>query len=133
MNQSDPVALLKEMIRIKEAEHRAEEILVREYFHETYESLKPINIIKSTISKAISSPDLKGNISNAVMGWITGFITKKLVVGNSDNMVTKLAGTVIEMVVASKVTQNADDIKAIAAIIMKKIMNQKQESELQNE
>ena len=66
---------------------------------------------------------------NAAIGFTTGFITKKVFTGKSNNPMTKLFGTVLEMVVASKVTKNADEIKSIATIIVKKITDQFADSE----
>jgi len=123
MKQPDPVLHLQELIRLKEAEQQSEEIILRATFHETYESLKPINLIKNTIRQAISSPGIKGNIGNAVLGLATGFIAKKLITLGSANPLVKAGATVIEMIVAAKVTANADDIKSIATIVLNKIMN----------
>ncbi|MFM2019162.1 MAG: hypothetical protein RL007_2818 [Bacteroidota bacterium] len=129
MSQIDHVLMLKEMIRLKEAEHKAEEREVIQCFHETYESLKPINIIKNTVAQAFKAPELSGNLMNIAMGLASGFLTRKFVVGSSSNPFTKVAGAVLEMVVASKVTQNADEIKSIAAIIIRKIIQQFRQTE----
>lgn len=129
MNKIDHVSLLKELIIVKEAEHIAQEIIVKEQLARTYESLKPINLIKNTISQAISSPKLGGKLGNIGMGWLSGFVVKQLIQLGSHNPLVKISATIVEMIVAGKVTQNADDIKAIGAIVLKKIMNHQQKTE----
>ncbi len=123
MNKPDPVLLLKELIRTKELEQQLEEKIVREQFHRTYESLKPLNLIRNAVHQVVSSPELKGDLGNAALGIISGFIAKKAISFGSSNPLVKLGATIVQMIVAGKVTQNADDIKAIAAIVLNKIMN----------
>jgi|ERR1035437_3782309 hypothetical protein len=129
MKKSDAGALLKQLIHEKETEHFIEGKLLREHFHRTYESLKPLNIIKNTFKEMISVPDLKTNVVNAAIGITTGFVVKKVFTGKSHNPLTKLFGIILEIVVASKVTKNADEIKSIGNIILKKIINQHNDSE----
>lgn len=123
MNKPDPVLLLKELIRTKEVEQQLEEKIVREQFQRTYESLKPLNLIKTTLRKIVSSPDLKGDLGSTAMGLVSGFIAKKAITFGSSNPLVKIGATIAQMIVAGKVTQNADEIKAIGAIILNKIMN----------
>jgi|ERR1035437_37823 hypothetical protein len=123
MKKSDTGTLLKQLILIKEAEHLVEGKLLKEHFHQTYESLKPVNIIKGTFKEMFSAPDLKTNIVDAAIGITTGFVAKKVFTGRSHNPLTKLFGFILEMIIASKVTKNAGDIKSIGSIILKKIIN----------
>ena len=48
MEKINAAILLKQLILVKEAEHIVEGKLLKDHFHLTYESLKPINIIKDT-------------------------------------------------------------------------------------
>ena len=98
--------------------------MLKEHFHLAYESVKPVNIIKNTIKEIISSPDLKTKVVNAAIGLSVGFVAKKVFTGKSDNPLIKLSGTILEMVIASKVTANAEEIKSIANIVLKKIIKQ---------
>ena|ERR1700741_3729969 len=96
--------------------------LLKVQFRTTYEGLKPINIIKNTIKDALSTPDLKTKVVNAAIGVTTGFIAKKLVVGGSDNPFKKILGTLVEIIVAAKVTKNAEGIKSAAGTVLEKIV-----------
>ncbi len=123
MEKGHTTTSLKQLILEKEAEHQAEGKLLKEHFHLAYESVKPINIIKNTIKEAIYSPDLKSNVINATIGLSAGFVAKKIFTWESQNPLTKLLGIILEIVVASKVTKNADEIKSIAGIMLKKLIN----------
>lgn len=97
--------------------------LVKQQFLITYQSLKPVNIIKKTLKDVISAPDFKTNIINAAIGLSTGFIAKKVFIGGSHNPLTKFLGLIMEMVIANKVSKNADGIKSIGNIVLTKILN----------
>ena len=129
MKKLQPSTILKQLILVKETEQFLEGKLLKEHFHRTYESLKPLNILKNTFKEIISVPDLKTNVVNAAIGITTGFVAKKVFTGKSHNPLTKLFGIILEMVVASKATKNADEIKSIGSIILKKIINQHNDSE----
>ncbi len=122
MQTKDPYILLNELILAKEAERKQEGIALKEYFKETYESLKPINILKSTLKKAVSSPDLKSKVADTAIGITVGFLTKKLFSGNSNNPLIKLAGTMIGSFVGSKAEDNAEVIKTMGNILVRKLM-----------
>lgn len=121
------VSELKESILLLELKQAGDWILLKEQFHATYKSLKPINILKSTINEAISAPNLKSNVINAGIGITTGFVAKKIFMGGSHNPLRKLLGIALEMLVANKVAKNADGIKTIGSIILKKILTKNSE------
>lgn len=123
MQTKDPYILLNELILVKEVDKKQQGIELKEYFKETYESLKPINILKNTFKKAASSPDLKSKVANAAIGITVGFLAKKLFGGNSTNPLIKIAGTLIGSFVGSKAEDNAEGIKSIGSLLVSKIAN----------
>ena len=129
MEKLTPDIALKQLILEKEAEYQAEGKLLKEHFYLTCESIKSFNLIKKVLKKAISSPGLSTNVVNAAIGLTTGFIAKKILTRKSGNPLSKLAGGILEMMVATNVTNNAEQIKAIAGIVLKKIINQYSDSE----
>ncbi|HTB51817.1 MAG TPA: hypothetical protein VK718_03505 [Ferruginibacter sp.] len=102
---------LKAAIHQLEAKQLTQKQSLRNQFYETYESLKPLNIIKSEFKKFTSSPDIKSNIVNTAIGLGAGILTKKVFIGGSANIFKKLFGSVIEMGIAKLVSGNADKIK----------------------
>lgn len=122
MEKQDATAILKELILIKEAENKAEGKLLKAHFYQTYETLKPVNIIKDIIKNLVSSPELKGSVVDSALGLTGGYLTKKVLFGKSDGAISKFFGFVVEMVVASNLVSNADEIRAMATVILRKII-----------
>jgi len=123
MEKITTVAGLKSAIQDLECRQSCEWVLLKEQFHATCDSLKPVNIIKSKLEKMILAPRTKTSILNSSIGFAAGLIVKTIVIGKTRNSFKKLLGVIVEMIVASKVTKNADEIKAIGNIILKKIIN----------
>ena len=119
-------AHLKLAIQELELQQANELILLKEQFNKTSESLKPINLIKSTFKNAVSSPDLKTDVFNTVIGLVTGVVAKKLMIGKTINPFKKLLGIIVEMTVANKVAKNADEIKSTGSTIFKKLFSKKE-------
>src|SRR6478752_1170691 len=115
---------LKNAIRELEQKQEAEWFLLKESFLDTCESLKPINLIKSSFKEVAAMPDLKTNVINGVIGLTTGFVSKKILVGKTINPLKKLLGFVVEVAVARKVAKNAEGIKSIGGFLFKKLFNQ---------
>jgi len=63
-NQKD---LLNESIRLLQQKQALELIQLKEQFHATYESLKPLNLIKSTLHEVADSSEIKNNILNPTL------------------------------------------------------------------
>ncbi len=90
--------------------------------HSTYNSLKPVNLLKSTLRDIGSEPNLGKNIFNALIGLGTGVISKKLVIGGSHNIFKKLMGVAVEFGVAGLVTKKGEVIKSVIASTFKKLL-----------
>jgi hypothetical protein len=88
MGKSTPVILLRQLIAIKESENEADLKLLKQHFVFTYESLKPMSIVKSTLAEVISA-GLTGNVVNAAIGLISGVVMKKVLNGKTNNPLTK--------------------------------------------
>ncbi len=72
---------------------------------ETYESIKPINLLKTTIREAIASPNLHIDTVNAAISFSIRFIAKKVFTENAKNPLTELLTEVVEVSVLSIVSQ----------------------------
>ena len=122
------VAGLKNSILLLEAEQSIKGQLLKDQLFLTYESLKPVNLIKQTLKEISSSPYLIDNISGSAMGLLSGFLSRKIFVGTSGNLIKKLIGSVLQFGVTNIVAQNSDVIKSVGQTVLhhffrKKIMN----------
>jgi len=94
--------------------------LLREQFHIAYNSLKPLNLIKSTFKEAAESDELKDNIINTSVGLTSGYISKKIFVGFSNSPLKKLLGTVLMFGITNLVSKNTEIIKLLGKKIFRK-------------
>ena len=112
MQKTTSITGLKESILLLEMKKETEVFLVKEQFRITYESLKPVNLIKSEFQELAGHPDLKGNLIDASLGLATGYLSKKAVIGNTHNPLKQLLGTLIQIGVSQLVSKNANGIKS---------------------
>ncbi len=125
MQNITSVAELKNAILVVEIEHAINEQLLKDQFHITYESLKPINLIKSAFNDIGSSPSLLENLISSAMSMASGYLTKKIVVGGSGNIFRKIIGSLLQFGVTKLVANNPDKIKSFGHLIMQQFFHKK--------
>ncbi len=118
-------AELKDAIRLLEVEQALKGQLLKEQFFLTYESLKPVNLVKSTLYDIVLSPYLIDNILSATVSLATGFFTKKIVVSASDSMFRRLIGSIFQIGVTNAVAQHPDAIKNFSQYIIQHFFRKK--------
>lgn len=101
-------------LRIRELrEKRVKELrLLVAQFQTTQESLKPLNLIKSTIKKVSTSTEIKDNVLGSILGLGTGLLSKKLMVGSSHNSIKNLFGTILQFAIGNVVSKRTEGIKS---------------------
>jgi hypothetical protein len=108
---------------------RAHELtLLKAQWHTTYESLKPINLIKSSFLKASSSLEVKNNVFSNALSLGIGFLTKKILVGNSHNPFKRLIGTILQFAVANVVSKHSDSINSTGVNLVQRFLKYRKES-----
>ena len=125
MHNITNVAELKSAIVLLEIEQEYNEQQLKEQFRITYNSLKPVNIIKNTFKDVVTSPFIIDNILDTAIGIASGYVTKKLVVGFSSNIFRKLLGSVLQYGVSNVVTQHPESIKSAGQSILQHIFKSK--------
>ena len=110
MKSTKEIEELSNKITFLKQQQQTDLMLLKEEFHKTYESLKPINIIKSTFNEVVASPNIKTTLLKNVIGLATGYLSKRILVGSSHNFIKKSLGTVLEFVVAKVVANSVDTI-----------------------
>lgn len=116
-----------EQLEIKQA---AEGQQLKEQFRLTYESVKPINLIKSTFKEAAQSTDLKNNILNTALGLTTGFVSKIVFVGLSGSPIKKLLGNALLFGVTNVIAKNPKIGSTLLEGILKFIRKKPNEMEM---
>jgi len=130
MKRSSELQALTDSINRLQIKRSREWILLRDQFHDTYESLKPINLIKHTFKEASSSTEIKEGIVSNVIGLTTGYFTKAILIGSSANPIKKILGTLLQFTVATLVAQNSDSIKSIGKVVLDKLFKKPVDSDL---
>lgn len=129
MENQYTVESLKEAIKALEVKQANDRILLKEQMLFTYESLKPSNILKSIFKDFASSENLKNEFVNTAVAVTTGFITKKVIIGKSNNLALKLVGLAFQFGITSLVSKNYDAIKDVFNQFINRILRGKEEIE----
>lgn len=116
---------LKNAILLLEFDQQIREQQLKEQVFLTIESLKPVNLIKSTLHEVVSSPYLIDNILGVAMGLTSGYITKKIAMGKSVSVIRKILGTLLEFGITNIVAQNTDSIKTFGQSIYQYFLRKK--------
>ena len=116
----------KNAIELMEFEKLYKGQIVKEQLLIVHEALKPFNLIKSTISEATSSPYLIDNILGAAVGLASGYVSRKIVIGRSANVLRKLIGSALQFGVTNVVARHADSIKTFGQTIFQHFSHKKE-------
>lgn len=117
---------LKNAIQILEAEQVINGQLLKEQFQVTYENFKPVNLLMSTLKDMASSPNLINNILGTGMGLATGYLSRKIFIGTSGNLLRKLIGSVLQFGVTSVVARHPEAVKSIGQVIFENLLRKKE-------
>lgn len=122
MKNKNATDALNDLILVQEMKYDNDLEQLKNQFDLAYQSVKPINLIKNLVRNVTASPEIKNDLLSNVIGFGTGFITKKIVLGSLHNPVTKVLGTLFEFAVANVVSKNADGIKTIGGNLLKRFL-----------
>ena len=122
MENITSAAELKNAIAQLEFEQSIQGNILKDQVFITYESLKPVSLIKSTLNDITSSPYLMDNMLGSVMGLLSGFVSKKLAVGTSHNIFRKVVGTVLQFGVTNVVAQHPEVLKTLGRYVIHQIV-----------
>lgn len=118
---------LKSAIELLEQKQDEKALQLKGQFYLAYESLRPVNILKSSLHELVTSPSLTNDVLGTVIALASGFLSRKVIQGKSGNLIRKLIGSLIQLGVTNIVAQHPDIIKAIGRYFIDYLFN-KQES-----
>jgi hypothetical protein len=121
-------AALKDAIQLLEVEQEIKGQLLKKQLYIAYESLKPLNLLKHTLKEITSSPYMIDNISGGVMGLVSGFLSRKIFVGASGNLIRKLIGSFLQFGVTNVVAQNSSVIRSVGQAIFHHFFRKKNQT-----
>lgn len=92
---------------------------------DTFESLKPANVIKHTISKFVEPGNLRNTALKAVGGIGTALLTKGIIGRRSSSAIGGILGNVLKVGATNAFIKNADKIKAYSSAIYNNVFKKK--------
>ena len=116
---------LKNAIQLLEVEQADKGQLLKEQLFITFESLKPVNLLKNALKDISTSPYLVDNIVGTAMGLATGYLSKGIFIGASGNKIKRLIGTILQFGITNVVAQNSDTIKLFGKSLFRNIFHKK--------
>jgi hypothetical protein len=125
MQTTDATEELKNAIRIVEIRQSMNGQLLKEQLLLTYDSLKPANLIRSTLKEVTSSPFLINNLAGSVIGLTTGYLSKKIVIGSSAGLLRKLLGNILQFGVTNIISKNSEVVESYGKSFFKHLFARK--------
>jgi hypothetical protein len=119
MKNKNETEALNELIIIQKMKYANDLAQLKNQFDVAYESVKPINLVKNLFHEVTASPEIKNDLISNVIGFGTGFLSKKLLLGSPHNPIKKIFGTLFEFAVANTVSKHSDSIKTIGRNLFK--------------
>ena len=130
MTKPTPKELLKESIRQLEIKQAEEGEQLKVQFKATYESLKLVNLVKSSLKELTNSVEIKNNLFESIVSIVTGYLTKKLMISSTSNPFKKILGALIQLGVTNLVAKNAESIRTYITELIDKFLHPTEEEEV---
>lgn len=117
---------LKYAIELLEVEQSIKVQLLNDQFLITVDNLRPVKLIENTVKDIISSPYLMNTFLDTLISMTSGYLSKKVVVGTSNNIFRKLFGSFLERGVTGFIARYPEAIKSIGHFIFQHIFYKKE-------
>jgi hypothetical protein len=128
MRSDNSILDLENAILLLKAEQEMKGKELKEQLSLVYESFKPVNLITGTLNDIAKSPFLIDNMIGTGIGLASGFLTKRVFVGSSGNMIRKLLGSILQFGVTNVVAQHSENIKSVGQLLFQKLIHKKEKS-----
>ncbi len=119
MKNKDETETLNELILAAKLKQANDLEQLKDQFYVAYESIKPINLVKNLFQEITTSPEIKNNLVNNVIGLGTGFLTKSILLGTVHNPINRFLGNALQFSVANIVSKHSEKIKLIGGNLFK--------------
>ena len=110
MGKQSAVDSLRESIRLLEIRQAEEGRQLKEQFRISYESLKPVNLIKNTIQELADSMEVKSNLFESLLAILSAYLSKNIVTSKS-NLLMKLIRIFAHFGISNIIISNAENIR----------------------
>ena len=125
MEKITNVAGLKNAIQVLEDEQAIKEQLLKDQLYLTYASFKPAKLLGMTMKEMVASPHFVDNVIDTTIGLATGYLSRRIVVGSSANIMRKILGTIVQAGVTKILTMHSDTVKSYGKLAFQQIFRRK--------
>jgi hypothetical protein len=132
MKNKNATDTLNEMIIVQKMIYDNDLQQLKNQFDVAYDSIKPINLVKNLFQEVTASPDIRSNLLSNIIGFGTGFISKKLLLGATHNPIKRVLGTIFEFAVANVASKHSDGIKSIGGKLFNRFFNKNKTNQTLN-
>lgn len=130
MVKQNAINSLKESIRLVKIRQIEEGKILKEQFKITYESLKPVNLIKSSMKDLVSSVEIKSSIFETLISIVSGYLTQKLIVTSKSNVFIKTLGMLMQFGVTNLVSKNSEDVRIFFSNLIERFISPTKQEEI---
>lgn len=116
---------LKKMIQLLEAEHAANGKQLKAQFYATYETFKPVNLLRSAMHDITSSPHMVDNILGTTLGLAVGLVSNVVFKGLAGPGLRRVINPVLQSGVTSFVAKNTGSLRSMGEIALLRIFRNK--------
>lgn len=116
---------LKRAIQLLEAEHSANGKQLKAQFYATYETFKPVNLLRSTLHDITSSPHMVDNILGTTLGLAAGLVSNVVFKGLAGPGLRRVISPVLQSGVTSFVAKNTGSLRSMGEIALLRIFRNK--------
>jgi len=95
--------------------------LVKKHFFRAVDSVRPINLIKSTFKQAVASTEMKDDLVSTTVGLTAGFLSKLLIQSVFKSPLNRLLGTTLMFGITKVVARNPETVKSLGRGLIKMI------------
>jgi hypothetical protein len=99
MKTIDEKEALKQTIITLRNKQADDFFVLKQQYHTTIDSFKPVNLIKNSIQEVLTSPNLKANLMQGAIALGTNYISNKVFFGNANHPVKRVLGSVYKAIV----------------------------------
>jgi hypothetical protein len=129
MEKQSPRDTLKESIRLLEIRQAEEGAILKEQFKVTFESLKLVNLVRSSLKELSGSGEIKNSLLETIVSIFTGYFTKKIMIKSGSNPLLKILGAMLQFGVTTLVARNAEKLRTLVAGLIDRFLHPEEEKE----
>jgi hypothetical protein len=123
MQNITTVTGLKDAIKALETEQTEKGRLLKEQLVLTYESLKPINILRNTLKDLFTGSHIMEDISGTTFGMVIGYLIKKLFIRESSGKIRRILASVFQLGITKLIAQKAEYIRDVGQVIIQHLFS----------